>query len=267
MVVPHGRGSIRGEGRACRGRPLPGKHRLLIKTARCGDPCVSTSHNTCLFAFVFANNCICEKTRPLTHFDIAMDSIGEALYKAMSSEHHAAEVDWTMVDPCVLWMCQLLVMGKVNVTMKQKGQPVEQDVTLYESTILSLVQLMLGTVSCCTACVHGAASLWQCHWHCFSLFDLPEDFTRMDKLCDCLKMLIQASLFKGLPASLSFKWLGLRDLERLGEEAHVVAQPSAKDLAKAAKLQAKEEQRAAKRQEMERLRDAKKTESRSDSGR
>ena len=97
-----------------------------------------------------------------------------------------------------------------------------------------------------------------CHWHCLSLFDLPEEFTRLDKLCDCLKTQIQASLFKGLPASLSFKWFGLRDLERLGEEAHVVAQPSAKDLAKAAKLQAKEEQRAAKRQKMERLRDEKK---------
>ena len=70
-----------------------------------------------------------------------MDSIGEALYKAMSSEHHAAEVDWTLIDACVLSMCQLLVVGKATVTMKKKGQPVSQDLTqVYESTILPLVQ-------------------------------------------------------------------------------------------------------------------------------
>ena len=86
---------------------------------------------------------------------------GEALHKAMSSEHHTAEVDWTLVGACVLSMCQLLVMGKATVTMKKKGQPVSQDLTqVYESTILSLVQLVLGTVPCCAACVPLALPLF-----------------------------------------------------------------------------------------------------------
>ena len=129
-------------------------------SAKRPGPSGTASVRQCLVAFVFANNCICKKTRPLTHFDIAMDSIGEALYKAMSSEHHAAEVDWTLIDACVLSMCQLLVVGKATVTMKKKGQPVSQDLTLYESTILSLVQLVLGTVPCCAACVPLALPLF-----------------------------------------------------------------------------------------------------------
>ena len=52
--------------------------------------------------------------RPLTHFDVGMDSLGKALHDALADDNWSGEINWTVVESCVGYLCQMLILGAVT---------------------------------------------------------------------------------------------------------------------------------------------------------
>ena len=132
------------------------------------------------------SNCTYKKTRPLTHFDIALDTLGEALSKAMASELFVGTVSGAVIEDCVLRVCQLLCLGNVKVTLNKKGKTVEQDAKrpIDPSTHRPYDHTICECCSCCFVALH-----------LFVCTSLLEEYTRMDKLTESLAAVIQASFW------------------------------------------------------------------------